>query len=156
MGRSIAFVFLHVNTFAMLFLITIAFMDEFKDRVRHERIKRGLSQLDLAKRIGRKHQSYIANIESGRNKTSRDLLKLAKVFCVYPLWLDKGTGPKDLDSGAALNEDGIYVSDPRIVAIVRMLQQEEAPYLVEKIQKDLDADIELMRAATARAKANDC
>jgi len=48
------------------------------------------------------------------------------------------------------------VSDPRIVAIVRMLQQEEAPYLVEKIQKDLDADIELMRAATARAKANDC
>lgn len=51
---------------------------------------------------------------------------------------------------------GLYITDPKIIAIATMLKQERAPYLIDKIQKDLAADIELMRAAGADAKAKDC
>lgn len=65
----------------------------------------------------------------------------------YPFsldWLLTGDGE--------MISSGLYVTNPRIAAIATMLQNEGAPYLVEKIQKDIAADIELMHAA---ARAND-
>lgn len=130
-------------------------MTTLAKRLTAERHLAGLSQAALAKKAGCS-QATVADIERGRNSESTKLARIAAALGLHAVWLQRGTGPKHTGGNSPINEDGIYVSDPRIVAIVRMLQQEEAPYLVEKIQKDLDADIELMRAATARAKANDC
>ena len=64
-------------------------METFGDRVRKKRIELGLSQAELAKKVGT-GQSTIGQIENGRNKTFRDILNLARVLNTTPDYLTGG------------------------------------------------------------------
>lgn len=130
-------------------------METLGKRLKEERESKSLTQKALAKKSGCS-QTTIADIERGRNDASAKLPTIASVLGLNAYWLETGKGPKHADASSTIDADGLYITDPKLVAIVRMIQQAEAPYLVDKIQKDLAADIELMHAATARAKANDC
>lgn len=66
---------------------TVPAMKTFGARVRYAREKRGISQTDLAAKISLKQPSLLA-IEKGDAKSSKHLLKLAKVLKVEPAWLE--------------------------------------------------------------------
>jgi transcriptional regulator with XRE-family HTH domain len=68
-------------------------MNTFAERLRKARQETGLTQAALAKNAGFSDQAAIGNMESGRNKGSRMVVKLAEVLKVNPLWLEKGEGP---------------------------------------------------------------
>jgi len=65
-------------------------MDNFADRVKHLRDKLGLSQPQLAKKIGT-HYVNIANIERGAVENPRYLSKLAEALETTPSFLINGT-----------------------------------------------------------------
>jgi len=65
-------------------------MDNFADRVKHLRDKLGLSQPQLAKRVGTHHVN-IANIERGAVQNPRYLSELAKALETTPSYLVDGT-----------------------------------------------------------------
>jgi transcriptional regulator with XRE-family HTH domain len=116
-----------------------------------ERLKAARGQMKQAKlsELSGVSQPLISQLENSETATGSEYTpRLARALKISVDWL--------ADEIGEMIPQYETVTDPRIVALVRMLQQEEAPYLVEKIQKDLAADIELMRAATAQAKANDC
>ncbi len=66
-------------------------MSTLGDRLKTVRKERGVSQADLARAVGAR-QSSINDIESGRNKTSIYLVKIANVLNVDPVWLENGSG----------------------------------------------------------------
>lgn len=77
----------------------------FGDRVRERREAHEMSQEQLAKASG-VSQSTIAQIESGRNKGTKHILKLATALAVRPEWLENGRGPMHKSSGGdvSINE----------------------------------------------------
>ena len=66
-------------------------MDSLKERLKKARLEKGISQKELANKIGRA-QSAIAALESGRNKESTNIATIAKVLDVDPVWLETGVG----------------------------------------------------------------
>ena len=62
---------------------------EFKDRLKHARKEKGLSQESLAKLSGLS-QPTIANLEKGKIKTTAYINKLAKALNVSSEWLEEG------------------------------------------------------------------
>lgn len=66
-------------------------MNGLKERLKKARFERGISQRELATRIGRA-QSAIAALESGRNKESTNIATIAQVLGVDPVWLETGNG----------------------------------------------------------------
>lgn len=66
-------------------------MDSLKERLKKARSEKGISQKELANKIGRA-QSAIAAIESGRNKESTNIATIAKALDVDPVWLETGLG----------------------------------------------------------------
>lgn len=64
---------------------------ELKDRLKQARKNAGLSQVDLAERVGIK-QASISEIERGLTRTSGYLIQIAKALDVDPLWLSEGVG----------------------------------------------------------------
>lgn len=72
------------------------------DRIKARRIQLGLSQTDLAKKLGYKHKSSIAYIERGKNDLSQSkIVLIADALDVSPLWLLDGDetsapAPKEL------------------------------------------------------------
>lgn len=116
-----------------------------------ERLKKArgeLTQAAVAEESG-VSQSLISQLENSTTATGSEYTpRLARALKVSVDWL--------ADEIGEMRPTSYTITDPRIAAIARMLEEERADYLVDKIQKDLAADIELMRAATARAKANDC
>ncbi len=82
-------------------------MSSLGDRLKSVRRERRMSQAALAKAVGSR-QSSINDIESGRNKTSTYLLKIANVLNVDPNWLEtgvgeiRGVGVEIVNQGAAL------------------------------------------------------
>lgn len=80
-----------------------------KERLKLARSAKGISQKDLAAKIGR-NQSAIAALESGRNKESTNIATIAKVLDVDPVWLETGIGnmkiQKDCIAGS-LDDAGI-------------------------------------------------
>lgn len=132
-------------------------MKTLADRLRTERKSAGLTQTELAKKSGLKHQSHIANLENEYRKGSTHLPNIADALGLHAIWLKNGTGPKYLKAEQSIR-DGLYVTDPRIVAIAQTLlraMEEGNDYLVEKTQKELDLGNEFIAQATARAKAKD-
>jgi phage repressor protein C with HTH and peptisase S24 domain len=65
------------------------------DRVKLIRQELGLSQAKLAQLSGM-GQSTIAELESGRNKGSVNIAKIAKALRVSPMWLTDGTGSRNI------------------------------------------------------------
>jgi SOS-response transcriptional repressor LexA len=85
----------------------------FGDRVRERREAHEMSQEQLAKASG-VSQSTIAQIESGRNKGTKHILKLATAIGVRPEWLETGRGPMHKSSvGDA------PISAPKVGVIVK-------------------------------------
>lgn len=66
-------------------------MNGLKERLKKARFEKGISQRELATRIGRA-QSAIAVLESGRNKESTNIATIAQVLGVDPVWLETGNG----------------------------------------------------------------
>lgn len=116
-----------------------------------ERLKRArgdLTQAELSAQSG-VSQSLISQLENSKTATGSEYTpRLARALNVSVDWL--------ADEIGEMIPTSYTITDPRIAAIARMLEEEKADYLVEKIQKDLAADIELIAQASARAKANDC
>ncbi|UGA37916.1 helix-turn-helix domain-containing protein [Chromobacterium haemolyticum] len=83
------------NTNMFGYMDTIESMNTYGERVRARRQELGLSQSELAKLIGAKHQSTIGNIEN-RNGSSRHTLELSKALRVRYEWLETGEGEKEL------------------------------------------------------------
>jgi transcriptional regulator with XRE-family HTH domain len=100
-----------VNTNVMAAAPVMRIMDDgssatLGQRVRWARERRGLSQHELAERIGVR-QSTIGNIESGTRRRPREQRKLADALGVNELWLETGRGQRDRDAGdtTRLSED---------------------------------------------------
>lgn len=70
-------------------------MSTIADRVRARRNKLGLSQKELAKKIG-VSQGTIGQLESGRNNSTKHIYQLAMALAVDVLWLLYGK-PETLD-----------------------------------------------------------
>lgn len=66
-------------------------MSTLADRLKLVRKGRGLSQAALGEAVGSR-QSSINDIESGRNKSSIYLVKIAHALNVDPVWLENGSG----------------------------------------------------------------
>lgn len=81
-------------------------MSTIGDRLRHVRKERGLSQAALAKAVGSR-QSSINDIESGRNKTSIYLVKIAHILNVDPVWLENGAGDVKGVSVSIVSQGGL-------------------------------------------------
>lgn len=76
---------------------------ELKDRLKHARRLKGLTQTELAERAGIA-QASISEIERGLSRTSGHLVKIAQICEVDPLWLAEGVGsiPNPTEDGSAL------------------------------------------------------
>lgn len=66
-------------------------MQEFKDRLKIARKNAKMTQVELAKAV-KTSQGSISDLESGRNKTSTNIVEIAKVLKVSPNWLATGQG----------------------------------------------------------------
>lgn len=66
-------------------------MTSLGERIRHSREALGISQGELAKRVGIKQQS-IGDLESGKTRGTKHLLGIAKALGQSPEWLEKGVG----------------------------------------------------------------
>ena len=72
-------------------------MNEIKDRVAQSRRDMGLTQLELAKRVGVSQQA-IQQLEDGVIKRPRYMVELALALGVSPEWLLNGLGLKNPNS----------------------------------------------------------
>lgn len=92
-------------------------MTTFSERLKEARNATGMSQAQLAKKIGIS-QATIGDIERGRNQGSTYLLDIAKALSVNPTWLETGKGRKEagLDhlSANGYNIDGSNVSSSTV------------------------------------------
>lgn len=70
-------------------------MDTLAKRLKHARKTRGLSQAELANRLG-VGQSTIASIENGRNQGSKFLVAIARELGTDAAWLEAGDGAVSL------------------------------------------------------------
>ncbi|NQD73470.1 XRE family transcriptional regulator [Pseudomonas sp. CM27] len=76
---------------------------ELKDRLKHARRLKGLTQTELAERAGIA-QASISEIERGLSRSSSHLVKIAQICGVDALWLAEGVGsiPRPTEDGYAL------------------------------------------------------
>lgn len=119
---------------------------KYGERLKAARDHAGLTQKQLADAV-KISQPTLSGLETGDAIGSSFTVQLARACGVSPDWLADEVG--DMLSTA------YTITDPQIIAIAMMLQQEQVPYLVDKVQKDLASDIELLRAASdARKKGN--
>lgn len=80
------------NTFLQEQRLTFKFAPmELKDRLKQARKSAGLTQAELADRVGIK-QASVSEIERGLTRTSGYLVQLAQACGVDPIWLSEGTG----------------------------------------------------------------
>lgn len=73
-------------------------MSEFKDRLKQARKSAKLTQLQLATAVNTT-QGSISDLESGRNKSTTNLIEMAQVLNVNPTWLATGKGEMKANSG---------------------------------------------------------
>lgn len=121
---------------------------KYGERLRAARKHKGITQAELAEAAGLKQPS-VSHLEDPRNDVegSAYTVQFARACGVSPDWL--------ADEIGEMLPTAYTITDPQIIAIAMMLQQEQVPYLVDKVQKDLASDIELLRAAgEARKKGN--
>ncbi|MHA6161000.1 XRE family transcriptional regulator [Pseudomonas sichuanensis] len=73
---------------------------ELKDRLKQARKNAGLTQAELADKVGIK-QASVSEIERGLTRTSGYLVQLAQACGVDPVWLSDGTGSPEISKPTA-------------------------------------------------------
>lgn len=74
-------------------------VNTFPERLKDAREKLGISQAELARRLGLKSTGSVGNWESGARSVPRELVSLATELKVRPEWLRHGKGPRALKPG---------------------------------------------------------
>lgn len=72
------------------------------ERVREARKEKGMTQKDLASKVGIT-QPTLSDLEKGESTATSHIAKIASALEVSPLWLETGRGPKFIE--AAANSD---------------------------------------------------
>ena len=110
-----------------------------------------LSQDEIGAACGDATKSLVSQWESDKTAITMDRLAQLRQHHRFSIdWVITGEG--------AMISEGMYVADPRIAAIAATLlhaMEDGREYLVEKTQKEIDGDLELIARASAQAKAND-
>lgn len=112
---------------------------ELKDRLKHARRLKGLTQTELAERAGIA-QASISEIERGLSRTSGHLVKIAQICGVDPLWLAEGAGsiPGPVEDGyAVVGEAVLQLSAADLVR--QMLEKTGSVLSKEARQRLLEA-----------------
>lgn len=121
-------------------------MNEFGERIREERKRLKLSQLELARRIDpNKGQSFIANLESGSRTETPYIPELARIFGVDAYWLKTGKGDRGGALGVAEPESPYTISpaQQRAMELFSALpdrDQAHLIYLMERMLHPVHAD----------------
>lgn len=103
------------------------------ERIRHRREELGMSQDELAKKLGYKSRSTIAKIEKGENDiTQSKISAFAKALNTTPSYL------MGWDSDAPTN-DGYY-TDPEVAELAEELRTNPEKRILFDASKDLSKD----------------
>jgi transcriptional regulator with XRE-family HTH domain len=86
-------------------------------------------------------QANISKLERSNATGSEFTVHFANALGVSATWLATEEGE--------MLDDSLRVEDKRIKAIALTLMQMKSPYLVDRVQKDLDANIELIEQVRA-------
>jgi len=91
-------------------------MNTLAKRLRYARERMGLSQSELARRVGLRPQA-IQFIESGHVRRPRSIVEIAKVLAVNPEWLLLGEGPVEVgvQEAHANYHDGVSLTEEAVV-----------------------------------------
>lgn len=81
-------------------------MSTLSERLKTVRKEAGLTQKELASRSG-VSQTIVSELETGENSSSKELVEIAAVLGVEPLWLVKGKGPKRREGTLTVLDHGI-------------------------------------------------
>lgn len=123
----------------------------YGQRLKAAREAAGLTQAQLAEKAG-VSQPTISQLENSETTDGSIYTAQFAHHCgVSAIWL--------ADEIGNMVPTGIYVSDPRVAAIASTLlhaMEDGQEYLVERTQKEIDADLQLIAQAAAHAKAKDC
>ena len=98
-------------------------MTTMGDRVKHLRKQRGLTQEELAIRLGYKSKSSVAHIELGRDIPRSQIVQLAAILDTTPQYLmgwDEKNAPDDVRS--AIIEKVTNLSDSKAVRLLGYLE----------------------------------
>lgn len=96
-------------------------MQEFKDRLKMARKNAKVTQAQLAKLVGTT-QGSISDLESGRNRTTTNLVAIAGILNVNPTWLATGQGqmkPRTSMAELQAQMDAIIAKDRAKTALKR-------------------------------------
>lgn len=109
---------------------------ELKNRLKHARRLKGLTQTELAERAGIA-QASISEIERGLSRTSGHLVKIAQICGVDPLWLAEGVGspPGPVEDGYAVV--GEEIQKLSAAAMVRQMLEKTGSGLSEEARNRL-------------------
>lgn len=66
-------------------------MERLQDRLKQARTQAGLTQAELAKKVGISQPTY-SELESGRSDGTKYILRIAAELDVNPFWLAEGKG----------------------------------------------------------------
>lgn len=115
-------------------------MSKFGERVAARRVEIGITQDELAKRLGYKSRSTIAKIESGVNEVSvPDVPRFAKALLTTEEHL-MGLDEMKKNSKAAVGFTKRLSSDEDFRAIVKRLDQDEAYFELSKMLLNLNSE----------------
>lgn len=97
------------------------------ERITHARTRIGMTQDELAKRVGYRSQSSIGSLESGARRKTTRIAELADALQVESLWLSSGIGPM------VTGEDALSETAMRIAEIVNKMPGEQQRALLHLI-----------------------
>jgi transcriptional regulator with XRE-family HTH domain len=93
-------------------------MSDFGDRIKEARKNRNMSMQDLADAVGIS-KSAIGQIETGTNKGSKYLSKIAEVLLVDPAWIQFGISDRE-ETNLRLSESEVH-----LISIYRQLNESD-------------------------------
>ncbi len=85
-------------------------------RIKHTRKQIGMSQAELAQKVGIK-QPTLSDLENDMSKGTTKLASLAKALGVRSYWLETGKGPSELDAADDLTHLSQLSDEAHSVAV---------------------------------------